>query len=184
MKPWLDMTRACLLPALAVSSVSAGFDVELWLLLKHFPYAVRFGLYGEFRDFTCGSTAKACPVARQAALDAARDVKRALTRVTAASSSAAGGAPLQDRGPARALAKISHSNPVALWSIIVSQVKSYPNIGTSIVEAGRYLTQMSMDVAMFSLTDALTEEPKLNDNGTDVVGWLMSRSIPVVLYSN
>jgi THO complex subunit 2 len=176
MKPWLDLIRSCLLPALSASNITASFDVDVWRLLNCFPYTVRFGLYGEWRDVTCGNGPKACPIAAQAANEASRDVKRALQRVTAASSNPTGGiVPQQDRGPARALAKLSHSNPCALWSTVVTQVKSYPNIGTFIVEAGRYMTQLSMDVAGFVLVEALTSEKRamLNDNA-DVADWLAS----------
>jgi THO complex subunit 2 len=176
MKPWLDLIRSCILPALSISAATAGFDIELWHLLRFFPYAVRWGLYGEWRDITCGKGPKSCPNAAQASRNAARDTRRALSRVTASSASQTSGPAQQDRGPARALAKLSHTNPCAVWSVIVTQVRSYANIGTSVVEAGRYLTQLSMDIAIFTVVESLTDPNKLNSNGTDVSDWLMRGS--------
>lgn len=93
-----------------------------------------------------------------------------------ASQSAPTGPAITDRGPARALAKLSHTNPLALWTTAVTQVKAYPNIGQFIVEAGRYMTQLSMDVATFTLVDTLSDDniSRLNPTGTDVAQWLSS----------
>lgn len=176
MEPWLNVIRILLLPALSNSSMTAAFDIDLWALIKHFPYPVRYQLYGEWRDFTCDSK-KAnfnCPIAVKAAADCTRDIKKALSRVTASQSSSMPSA--QERGPARALAKLSHSNPCALWSTAVTQVKAYPNIGASIVDAGRYMNQLSMDVATFTLVDVLASEKasRTNSQGTEVAQWLES----------
>lgn len=116
-----------------------------------------------------------CPIAAQCAAQSTRDVKKALSRVTAAQTGA-GPAAVTDRGPARALAKLSHSNPCALWATAVTQVKSYSNIGQFIVEAGRYMSQLSMDVATFTLVDTLSDDTasRLNPQGTGVAAWLES----------
>ena len=181
MQPWLDMLRISLLPALSASTATAAFDIELWSLLKFFPYPVRYGLYGEWRDSTCSFSGRnSCPVAAQAAAESTREVKKALSRVTAATSAAVPGGPSStDRGPARALAKLSHSNPCALWDSAVKQVRSYSNIGQYIVEAGRYMTQLSMDVAAFTLVDTLSDDraSRINDQGTGIAAWLESESI-------
>lgn len=180
LEPWLKILRIALLPALSASSCTAAFDIELWNLLRFFPYPVRYQLYGEWRDFTCTfNKSTTCPIAAQAAAECTRDIKKALSRVTA-SQSGPGAPTAADRGPARALAKLSHTNPIALWSTAVTQVKAYPNIGASIVEAGRYMTQLSMDVAMFTLVDVLSDEvtPRLNPQGTEVAQWLESESSP------
>ena len=144
-------------------------------MLRFFPYPVRYALYGEWRDSTCNFRGRnTCLVAAQAAAESTREIKKALSRVTAAQSGP--GQASVDRGPARALAKLSHSNPHALWITAVTQVKAYPNIGQFIVEAGRYMTQLSNDVASFTLVDTLSDDTasRLNPNGTDVAQWLSS----------
>ena len=177
MQPWLDVVRMFLLPALSASGATAAFDIELWSLLQHFPYPVRYALYGEWRDSTCNPRGRnPCTVATYAAAESTRDIKKALSRVTAAQSAPTGPAVAADRGPARSLAKLSHTNPCALWTTAVTQVKAYPNIGQFIVEAGRYMTQLSMDVATFTLVDTLSDDhiSRLNATGTDVAQWLSS----------
>lgn len=182
MEPWLNVIRQSLLPALSVSSVTAAFDIEMWLVLKHLPYSIRYCLYGEWRDSTCNFKHRTSdPAASSAAAECTRDIKKALSRVTAASTASVPGSsgPVTDRGPARALAKLSHSNPCALWTTAVTQVKAYTNIGQFIIEAGRYMTQLSMDVATFTLVDTLADDviSRLNSTGTGVAMWLESRSI-------
>lgn len=180
MQPWLEIIRISLLPSLSASTVTAAFDVEIWKLLRHFPYTTRYSLYGEWRDSTTLTRTamgkNPCPIAAAAASEATRSVKKALARVTAVSSVpvAGGKAPPPDRGPARALAKLSHSNPCALWATAVIQVKNYGNIGQFIIEAGRYMTQLSYDVATFTLLDTLSNDSanRLNPNGTGVADWL------------
>ncbi|KAI9637923.1 transcription factor/nuclear export subunit protein 2-domain-containing protein [Dioszegia hungarica] len=176
LQPWLELLRISILPCLSASTFTAAFDIEIWRLLRFFPYAVRYGLYGEWRDSTCRANGRnPCPIAVQCAAESTRDVKKALSRVTAAQSGpASGAAGIPDRGPARALAKLSHSNPCALWATAVTQVKSYSNIGQFIVEAGRYMSQLSMDVAMFTLVDTLSDDTasRLNPQGTGVAAWL------------
>ncbi|EIW70014.1 hypothetical protein TREMEDRAFT_29485 [Tremella mesenterica DSM 1558] len=182
MEPWLQILRISLLPALSVGNATAAFDIELWHLIQHFPYPVRYRLYGEWRDSTCSFSGRnSCPVASHAAAECTREIKKALSRVTAAQSAptaGASGAAAQDRGPARVLAKLSHTNPCALWTTAVTQVKAYSNIGQFIVEAGRYMTQLSMDVATFTLVDTLSDDmiPRLDATGTNVAQWLESLS--------
>ncbi|KAK4687040.1 THO complex subunit 2, partial [Tremellales sp. Uapishka_1] len=177
MEPWLDVLRLSLLPSLCVSNAMAPFDSEIWSLVKHFPYPTRYALYGEWRDSTSSFRGRnSCPSASSAAAASAREVKKALSRVTATSASAAAGA--VDRGPARTLAKLSHTNPCALWSTAIVQVKAYVNIGQFIVEAGRYMSQLSVDVATFTLVDTLADDlvSRLNPTGTGVAQWLESLS--------
>ena len=162
-----------------MGGATAAFDIELWHLLKHFPYPVRYQLYGEWRDSTCSFKGRnCCPIASNAAAECTREIKKALSRVTASQSapSGASGAAAQEKGPARVLAKLSHSNPCALWTTAVTQVKAYSNIGQFIVEAGRYMTQLAMDVATFTLVDTLSDDmvPRMDVTGTNVAQWLES----------
>ncbi|KAK8869600.1 hypothetical protein IAR55_000167 [Kwoniella newhampshirensis] len=176
MRPWLDIIRISLLPSLSASSATAAFDVELWSLLKHFPYVVRYSLYGEWRDSTCSSKGRnPCLVAAQAAAECTKEVQKALRRVTSSSTSGSATAATQaERYSARYLAKLSHGNPLFLWTTAVTQVKAYPNIGQAIVDAGRYMTQLSFDVATFVMLDTLSDDRamRLNETGTGVALWL------------
>jgi len=156
MREWTQMIRISLLPALSVSNGVSTFDAELWSIVKHFPYADRFALYGEWKESTCNASGdNPCLAACQAAASALNQTKDVLKRVVAPDSST-GSNTIVDRGPARTLARISHSNPHKLWERAVFQVKTYSNIGQFIVDAGRYMGQLSTDVATFVLLDELS----------------------------
>ncbi|WVR05355.1 hypothetical protein IAU60_002369 [Kwoniella sp. DSM 27419] len=176
MRPWLDLTRVALLPSLSGSSATASFDIELWSMLRFFPYPVRYSLYGEWRDSTCSFKGRnPCLVAAQAAAECTKEVQKALRRVTSSSTSGSTTAASQaERYSARYLAKLSHGNPLFLWTTAVTQVKAYPNIGQAIVDAGRYMTQLSFDVATFVMLDTLSDDraQRLNETGTGVALWL------------
>jgi hypothetical protein len=132
-----------------LSTSSSGHCCDTSLI----PYDIACTANGATRPADLGHAVSTRPA--HAAAECTREIKKALSRVTAASSAPAlgAGAGATDRGPARALAKLSHTNPCALWTTAVQQVKSYSNIGQYIVEAGRYMTQLSMDVATFTLVD-------------------------------
>ncbi|WWD09899.1 hypothetical protein V865_008028 [Kwoniella europaea PYCC6329] len=176
MNPWLDIIRISLLPSLSCSDATAAFDIELWSLLSFFPYTVRYNLYGEWRDSTCSFKGRSpCLVAAHAAGECTKEVQKALRRVTSSSTSGSASAATQaERHSARSLAKLSHGNPLFLWTTAVTQVKAYPNIGQAIVDAGRYMTQLSFDVATFVMLDTLSDDraQRLNETGTGVALWL------------
>ncbi|OCF36409.1 hypothetical protein I316_01658 [Kwoniella heveanensis BCC8398] len=176
MRPWLDLIRISILPSLSGSGATAAFDIELWTLLKYFPYTVRYSLYGEWRDSTCSFKGRnPCLVAAHAAAECTKEVQKALRRVTSSSTSGSASAATQaERYSARYLAKLSHGNPLFLWTTAVTQVKAYPNIGQAIVDAGRYMTQLSFDVATFVMLDTLSDDraQRLNETGTGVALWL------------
>ncbi|TYJ56712.1 hypothetical protein B9479_002643 [Cryptococcus floricola] len=175
LQPWLDIIRILLLPALSCSSASAAFDVELWDLLKLFPYTARYSLYGEWRDSTCSANGRnPCLAATNAAAQTTKEVQKALRRVTSTTSTGPSAASQSERHSARALAKQSHGNPVFVWTTAVTQVKAYPNIGEAIVDAGRYMAQLSFDVATFVMLDTLSDDRamRLNEMGTGVALWL------------
>ncbi|WVN86680.1 uncharacterized protein L203_101852 [Cryptococcus depauperatus CBS 7841] len=175
LKPWLDILRISILPSLSCSSASAAFDVELWNVLKLFPYTVRYSLYGEWRDSTCNADGRnPCLVATHSAAITTKEVQKALRRVTSTNSATTSGVTQSERHSARALAKQSHGNPMFVWTTAVTQVKAYPNIGEAIVDAGRYMTQLSYDVATFVMLDTLADDraQRLNEMGTGVALWL------------
>ncbi|WWC89783.1 uncharacterized protein L201_004709 [Kwoniella dendrophila CBS 6074] len=176
MRLWLDITRISLLPSLSCSSATAAFDVELWSLLSYFPYTVRYSLYGEWRDSTCSFKGRnPCPVATHAAGECTKEVQKALRRVVSTTNNGSASIATQaERHSARSLAKLSHGNPLFLWTTAVTQVKAYPNIGQAIVDAGRYMTQLSFDVATFVMLDTLSDDraQRLNETGTGVALWL------------
>jgi THO complex subunit 2 len=169
--PWRNLIRNTILPSLSVSeTASAPFAVEVYEIFSHFDWQTTACLFGEWRDSTINPNDRnALLPAAHAANQADRDVKAELQRVTAshgAPGQSTGGA-TADRGPARALAKHGHGNPLALWTRGNGQVMSYGivgNIGEFFMEVARYSGPLSKEVAVFTWVDTLASFKEPRDN--------------------
>ena len=159
MDPWIRIIRLCFLPALSVSQPHNAFDVELWAILKHFPYRVRHVLYRDWRDNTCRTIKRGnpCLPAARATAQALSEAKSVLKNITSQKQGAAGH---EDVRAITTLTNIGRSNPLPLWERALYQIKSYANIGEHIVASARNMGFMSMDVAAFVILDEL-DSPKL-----------------------
>ena len=154
MDPWIRIIRLCLLPALSVSQSNTAFDVELWAILKHFPYRVRHVLYRDWRDNTCRTIKRGnpCLPAAHASARALSEAKSVLKNITSQKQGSAGH---EDVRAITVLTNIGRSNPLPLWERAIYQVKSYANIGEHIVTSARNMGFLSMDVAAFVILDEL-----------------------------
>jgi THO complex subunit 2 len=163
--PWSTVIRGTLLPALTVADhATASFDHELEQVIADLPWETLAAFVGEWRDQTCNAKTRGYMApAAHATTKATREIKQALSRVTAAAAQPNPAAPTAtsqaaERIPARALAKHGRGNPAALWTVSNSQVMAYGsvgNIGEHIIEVGRYTNHLSKEVAVFTWVDAL-----------------------------
>lgn len=175
-KPWTGILRKVILPALSVADAASGaFDAELYELFELLDWDLLCSLFGEWRDSTTDARDRNnLPLAVHAAAQAQREVKGAMRRITAAAANPSGppvpASQAAERGPARALAGIAHSNPLAFWTTANSQTMSYGsvgNIGEHMVEVGRYTNMLSKDIAVFSWVDTLGNVSQLSGKSVD-----------------
>ncbi|TIA93347.1 hypothetical protein E3P99_00126 [Wallemia hederae] len=164
LEPWIAMTRNFFLPGLALSKSSNSLSIALWDLMKRFPLHTRYQLYGEMR----GTTLKRLPEVRVKYLESERDAKAILRRLSSNKTY------LKVQG--RAIGKISHTNPVALFSTVLQQVQSYENIAQPVINGLNYLSELSYDVFTYSLLDFFTDPAKERTklDGTNASLWLQS----------
>ncbi|TIB69573.1 hypothetical protein E3P77_00340 [Wallemia ichthyophaga] len=164
LEPWISMTRNYFLPGLALSISSNTLSIALWDLMKRFPLHTRYQLYGEMR----GSTLKRLPEVRVKYLESERDAKSILRRLSSNK------AYLKVQG--RAIGKISHTNPVALFHTVLQQVQSYENIALPVINGLNYLSELSYDVFTYTLLDFFTDPAKERTklDGTNASLWLQS----------
>lgn len=95
-----------------------------------------------------------------------RDVKNLLRRLSTENVKSLG----------KVFARIAHTNPCVIFSVALNQVQSYDNLIVPVVEAARYLSDLSYDVFTFSLLDALCSgKTKTKDDGTSVALWLQGK---------
>jgi len=161
-KAWEGIIRFHLIPALALAEPNPATSMELWEVLRNFPYATRFSFYGEWKD----RLYKRLPELRVRRAEAERDAKGLLKRLSVDNVKQFG----------RSLAKVAHCNPCVLFDIALNQVQSYDNLVGPIVESVRYLTPFGYDALAYSLLDALSnpEKERTKTDGTNISLWLQS----------
>ncbi|KAI8848005.1 transcription factor/nuclear export subunit protein 2-domain-containing protein [Chytridium lagenaria] len=77
----------------------------------------------------------------------------------------------------RHIGKLVHSNPAIAFTNILEQIQAYDNQITFVVDATRYLTELSFDVLNFCLIEALAEnKERLQPGGTGIRLWLKALS--------
>lgn len=162
-KQWEGIIRMHLIPALALSEPNPASTMDLWDVLRNYPYITRFSFYGEWKD----RSYKRFPELRVRKAEAERDAKGLLKRLSVDNVKQFG----------RSLAKIAHTNPAVLFEIALNQVQSYDNLIGPVVESARYLTPLGYDVLTYSLLDALSnpEKERTKTDGTNISLWLQSR---------
>lgn len=75
---------------------------------------------------------------------------------------------------ARALGKLSHSDPLVLWAVVLRQIQSYENLVKPVVESARYITPLGADTIVFMLLDAFSnpDKDRTKTDGTSTSLWL------------
>jgi THO complex subunit 2 len=145
---------------------NVGYNNELWPLLQPFPYSFRYALYGEWDVALTDRLNRAySPAMALAAAQSAVNVRSTLRRVTSGN----------DRQAARALGKASTAAPTMLWSALLDQIKSYPNMIPSLAKAvSRYGSDLGWDVAMFMLLKTLSDpgRDRVKEDGLHAADWL------------
>lgn len=135
---------------------------ELWSLLSLYPLSARYGLYGSWKL----SYASSLQLKVQGAI-AERDTKAVLRRVSKDDV----------KLHARALGKLSHSDPTIVWGVVLRQIQSYDNLVKPVVESARFITALGADVLVFVLLDAFSnpDKDRTKTDGTSVSLWLKSQ---------
>jgi THO complex subunit 2 len=171
-----------LFPALSLIDQNPGLANELWSLVKQFPYDRRYALYGEWKNKTYDSI----PELRMAKAGCIRDSKYIMRYIFFVVESTISVLNFGTRRLSkdttkqfgRYIGKVVHSNPVIAFSIIIDQLQAYDNQIPFVVDASRYLTELSFDVLGYSLLEALAvDKERIQPGGTGVRSWLRALAV-------
>ncbi|KAG6738584.1 hypothetical protein POTOM_058204 [Populus tomentosa] len=119
---------ACLLPSLQLVPANPAVGQEIWEVMNLLPYEVRYRLYGEWEKDD-----ERNPVVLAARQTAKLDTRRILKRLAKEN--------LKQLG--RMVAKLAHANPMTVLRTIVHQIESYRDMISPVVDAFKYLTQVT-----------------------------------------
>lgn len=139
---WVEYFRIHILPTISLLSPNPGVIQEVYSLLRHFSFEVRYSLYGEWQAVLL----KASPHLKFASNKAEKETKNVLKRLSNTNV----------KEMMRRLAKISYSNPLTSFTVFIGQVESYDNLGGLVVEAARYFTDMGWDMFPYIIMIQLT----------------------------
>ncbi|GAA5837682.1 hypothetical protein JCM3766R1_000555 [Sporobolomyces carnicolor] len=158
-KRWLDLIRIHLLPSISLLTNHSVSSLEIWEILNLFPIEKRFELYGEWKDVWY----RKVPSLSVRKAEAEKEVKSILRRLSTDNVKQLG----------KSLAKVAHTNPTVIWSVVLNQVMSYDNLILPVIDAARYLTDLGYDVLAYCVLDALSgTRNKTKEDGTSVAMWL------------
>ena len=162
---WIDLSKRLLVPALSFTRCNPGVVNEVFELIKHFPYPIRYSIYAEWYS---GS------VSRQPDIKSAFDQARAETKDVLKRISKTTIKPM-----ARALAKVAYASPGVVFSVAIAQLESYENIVDAVVECARYFTYLAYDVLTWSLLSALGGQGRnrVQADGMLTSKWLAALSL-------
>lgn len=158
---WFEYFRKYIFPASTVIVENSVTTHEIFTLLKKFPIQWRYNLYGELVNVI----SKQNDVVRLNYSKAEKQTKDVLKRITTENVK-----PMMRR-----FAKISFANPLPSFLVIVTQVESYDNLSSLVVEAARYFTDYAWDVLPFVLLMRLTARRDfVQFDGMNEAPWLQS----------
>lgn len=100
----LSLIDEVLLPSLSLLDVNGCLAIELWTLIKLFPYDIRYGLYGQWHEDTYRKTSQLIFI-KQDVIDKSRAILRRITKDNVKTYS-------------RQIAKMTHNNPIIILSVV------------------------------------------------------------------
>lgn len=127
---------------------------------------VRYGIYGEWKE----RIPKLYPEVRAKRAEADKETKGLMKRL--------GNDPQSHKRFGRQFAKVAHTDPCTIFSIVLHQVENYDNIISPTIEAMRYLAMFEYDVMSYSILEALSDpsRDRTKSDGTHTSLWLQGLS--------
>lgn len=169
----LDFMRNFLLPSLGQFPPNPALTLEVWAIVEQFSYTNRYSLYRSWRGSGLDRAALTSnkPLWLVAGeLQAGKDVRYALKRLSKDTI----------RDTSRAVAKVCHSHPLVVFTIILNQIEAYDNLVQVMVDCLRFVTPLSLDILGFCILSRLcgsaggVNRSRLKEDGVNVSQWLQS----------
>uniref|UniRef100_UPI00193A5896 THO complex subunit 2-like n=1 Tax=Styela clava TaxID=7725 RepID=UPI00193A5896 len=159
---FLGATSNVFLPALSLLECNANMSEEVWVMLRMLPYQKRYRLYGEWKNDVYERHPDTM-LMQAKTVDRTKYIMRRLTKENVKQSG-------------RQMGKLSHGNPVVLFDCILNQIQRYDNMINPVVDAFKYLTNLSYDALAFCIIEALANplKERMKYDDTNISDWLQS----------
>ncbi|CAM9479324.1 unnamed protein product [Chrysoparadoxa australica] len=166
----LECLELYVMPNLALTPASTGANFEVWSVLSHLPYEMRYGVYDGWvgEGLQKQGIGKKHPLVSLAEMKAGNAIRRHLRRV----------AKENVYEYARVIAVLAHSHPLVVMDEILNKMQAYINFIEPLTECLKFFTAMSFDVVGYTLVTKLAQErPLMNKTGLTVASWLQNLAI-------
>ncbi|KAI9270691.1 transcription factor/nuclear export subunit protein 2-domain-containing protein [Phascolomyces articulosus] len=170
-KPYcIAIVREFLLPAVSFSSSNPGTMAMLWDLLEILSFQERCSLYGEWgNDFYKRSIE--CKLLKARTERAAKSVMQRVSKNDV-------------RQCGRDLGKLTNSNPMIIFNVMLDQIQSFDNMAPFMADACRYMGDFAYDVLGYLMTEKWTgfqgigrmKKIKMKEDGINAT-WLRALSV-------
>lgn len=149
-----------ILPAVSISDGNCCLSRELWSLMKHFKYPIRYKLYYNWREEPTN------PILLKSRGDTLIRAKYCMKRLAKDTIKVSG----------RHIGKLCYSNPTFTLGYILTQIQSYDNLIGPVVDALKFLTPLAHDVLLYCIIEALVDpkKDKHTYDGAAIAQWLLS----------
>ncbi|CAB9497394.1 THO complex subunit 2 [Seminavis robusta] len=167
-----------LLPSLSLFPASPSLSLEVWSILKLFPYTTRYQLYRDWRGVGLEKAGlqlfgdkKKPLVLVESEMHAGKDARYVLKRLSKDTI----------REACRQIGKVTHSSPLVMFTTVLNQIESYDNLVTVMVDALQFVTPLGLDVLGFCMLSRLCgsannegDRSRSKEGGINVALWLQS----------
>ncbi|KAL9187407.1 hypothetical protein ACHAXT_001510 [Thalassiosira profunda] len=180
----LSVLSVFLVPSLSLFPSDTTLPNELWSVLKHLTYEIRYKLYSAWRypglekqtlrsllpkDVKSGNVPKPLDVI-ESEIETGIAARYVLKRISKDN--------IKDKG--RQLAKTSHNNPLVVFTDILGKIESYDNMILMMVDTFEFVTQLGLDVMGYCLLVSLgggeevSGRSRVKMGGLNTEQWLAS----------
>jgi len=164
-------------PSLSLFPFNPAMASECWSVLSLLPYHIRYALYASWRQYGLEKAALRSRVVTPAPKPLANIASEVTTGIaTKYVLKRMSKDNIRDMG--RQVSKISHNNPLVVFTLMLNQIESYDNLIVMMVETFKFMGVLSLDIMGYCLLVSMGGEGegrnKLKDDGVNAAQWLSS----------
>uniref|UniRef100_A0A0R3RSG9 THO complex subunit 2 n=1 Tax=Elaeophora elaphi TaxID=1147741 RepID=A0A0R3RSG9_9BILA len=158
----IDAIDETLVPALSLANGNFAYSQELWKLLSHLSYTVRYRTYARWKTVHTMRHPQ-INICRGSTFGMTRYVLKRLSKETV-------------RMMGRQLGKLCHVHPAVVFDYILDQIQAFENLIEPVVESIRFLSDLEFDVLSFCIIEHLAAPDKQQLKASDgsLSPWLQS----------
>uniref|UniRef100_A0A0N4UJS0 THO complex subunit 2 n=1 Tax=Dracunculus medinensis TaxID=318479 RepID=A0A0N4UJS0_DRAME len=159
---FIDAADEVLIPSLSLSGGNCALSEELWNLVSHFSYVIRYRMYSRWKTVHT-SRHPQINICRGKTFGMTRYVVKRLSKETV-------------RMMGRQLGKLCHMHPAVVFDYILDQIQTFENLIEPVVESIRFLSNLEYDILSFCLIEHLASPDKQQLKASDgtLSPWLQS----------